>query len=83
MYYKITKDSYITVIGTGNGGTPITDEEYENIRSILRNRPTAESGYEYRLKEDLTWELVESPAVDPVDDEISGYELLSMIEEVL
>lgn len=83
MYYKLTKDGYITVIGTGEGGTPITEEEYENIRSVLQNRPTAEDGYVYRLKEDLTWELVEVPIVEPTDDEISGYELLSMIEEVL
>lgn len=83
MYYKLTKDGYIAVIGTGEGGTPITEEEYEDILSILQNRLAAEDGYAYRLKEDLTWELVEVPIVEPTDDEISGIELLSMIEEVL
>ena len=83
MYYKLTKDGCILVVGTGNGGEPITEEEYESILSILQNRPTADDGYAYQLKEDLTWELVEVPIVEPADDEISGYELLNMIEEVL
>lgn len=83
MYYKLTKDGYIAVIGTGEGGTPITEEEYENILDVLQNRPTAEDGYAYRLREDLTWELVEVPVVDPDDEEVSGEELLTMIEEVL
>lgn len=83
MFYKLTKDGYIVVIGTGEGGTQITEEEYENILDALSNRPTADEGYTYRLKEDLTWELVEVPTVEPTDDEISGYELLGMIEEVL
>lgn len=83
MYYKLTKDGYITVIGTGDGGTQIATEEYENILDILRNKPTARSGYEYRLKEDLTWDLVEVSAVDPDACEIYGSELLDMIEGVL
>lgn len=83
MYYKLTKDGYILVVGTGDGGEQITEEEYESIRSAILNAPTTESGYEYLLKEDLTWELVEVPTVEPTDDEISGIELLTMIEEVL
>ena len=83
MYYKLTKDGYISAVGTGNGGEPITAEEYESIRSTILAAPEAESGYEYRLREDLTWELVEVPVVDPDDEEVSGEELLTMIEEVL
>lgn len=83
MFYKIVQDGYIIVVGTGNGGEPITAEEYERIRSAILNAPTAEIGYEYLLREDLTWELVEVPVVDPAEEEISGNELLSMIEEVL
>ena len=83
MYYKIMQDGYILVVGTGNGGELISEEEYESILSAIDNKPTAESGYAYRLKEDLTWELVEVPVVEPDDTEVSGYELLTMIEEVL
>jgi hypothetical protein len=82
-YYKLVEDGYIIAIGTGAGGEEITKEEYDEIMSIIRNKPTAESGYDYKLKEDLTWELVEVPEVEPTDDEISGDELLNMIEEVM
>jgi hypothetical protein len=82
-YYKVIEDGYIVAIGTGADGEEITKEEYDEIMSIIRNKPTAESGYDYKLKEDLTWELVEVPEVEPTDDEISGDELLNMIEEVM
>ena len=77
-YYKIIEGEYITAIGTGIGDVEITQEEYENILSIIRNRPTPEAGYTYKLRTDLTWELVEAP-VEPVDDEISDAEALDII----
>lgn len=75
-WFKNIKDEYITVIGTGAGDVEITQEEYENILSVIRNRPTPEAGYDYRLRTDLTWELVEAPAVD---DEIGADEALDII----
>lgn len=60
-YYKIIEDSYLTAIGKGPGGVEITAEEYEDILSVIRGKPTAEEGFGYRLKEGLTWELVEVP----------------------
>lgn len=77
-YYKIIEGEYITAIGTGIGDAEIAQEEYENILSIIRNRPTPEEGYTYRLRTDLTWEMVEAP-VEPVDDEISDAEALDII----
>lgn len=62
---------------------PITAEEYTEILAMFRNRPIAPDGYGYKLTESLEWELYELPAVEETDDEISGDELLSMIEEVL
>lgn len=82
-YYKLIEDGYVTAIGTGAGGVEILVDEYATILTTIQNKPTAEEGYDYRLKEDLTWELVEVPIVEPTDDEISGDELLDMIEEVL
>ena len=76
-YYKIIENDELTGIGTGAGGEEITQEEYENIFSIIRSRPIPEAGYDYRLKTDLTWELVEAP--EPVDDEISADEALDII----
>ena len=77
-YYKIIEGEYITAIGTGIGDVEIAQEEYENILSIIRDRPTPEAGYTYKLRTDLTWELVEAP-VEPVDDEISDAEALDII----
>lgn len=77
-YYKKIENDYIHVIGTGPGGEEITQEEYENILSAIRNRPTPDPGYDYRLRVDLTWALVEAPA-EPVDDEISADEALDII----
>ena len=62
---------------------PITAEEYAEILAMLRNPPAALEGWAYRLTEGLQWELYELPTVEELDDEISGDELLSMIEEVL
>ena len=64
-YYKTTNNGYIISIGTGFGGTEITEQEYAEILAVIRNKPTARDGYDYRLKTDLTWELVELPPVEP------------------
>lgn len=82
-YYKITENGYLVAIGTGAGGIEITAEEYENILTYIRNCPTAEEGYGYRLKEDLTWELYELPIVPEEETEITGDELMTMLEGVL
>lgn len=37
----------------------ITAQEYDNILSIIKAAPQAENGYEYRLRENLTWDRVE------------------------
>ena len=68
-YYKIIEDGYVLSIGTGSGGSEITKEEYEDIISVIRSAPTAEVGYGYRLKTDLTWELYELPPVEEVEQE--------------
>ena len=80
-YYKIIENGYLVGIGTGAGGIEITAEEYESLLNHIQNKPIAESGYDYRLKEDLTWELYELPIVP--EEEISSDELMTMIEGVL
>lgn len=77
-YYKIIEEEYLTVIGTGSGGVEISKEEYDRILFVVRSCPTAEPGYRYRLKADLTWELVEMPP-EPEDPEISDTEALDII----
>lgn len=68
-YYKQIENGYLLFVGTGPGGEEIAAEEYENILTIIHSRPTAEAGYGYRLKTDLTWELVELPPVEEIEEE--------------
>ncbi len=80
-YYKLTESDYLMAIGTGLGGTEITESEYNNILSIIRSRPTPPAGYSYRLKADLTWEQYElPPEPEPSDtDEITDDEAMAII----
>lgn len=78
-YYKIVDGGYITQIGTGMGYLEISAEEYALIKEMTKNRPTPPEGYDYRLREDLTWEEYELPIVDPVEEEISDEEALAII----
>lgn len=82
-YYKNIEGDYIIAIGTGAGDKEITHEEYEQILDAIRGCPIPESGYEYKLRADLTWELVEAEITPMDDQEISGEEFMSLFEEVL
>lgn len=79
-YNKQTSNNYILAIGTGQGGTEITEAEYNNIMSIIQARPQAE-GKDYKLKADLTWEeydLLPAPELSD-EDEISNDEALEIL----
>ena len=77
MFYKIVADNYIVAIGTGNGGEEITETRYNEILSMLRNRPVAPDGFDYRLTKELEWELYELPPVD--EPELTADEALDII----
>lgn len=79
-YNKQTSNNYILAIGTGYGGTEITETEYNEIMAIIQNHPTAE-GKGYRLKADLTWEEYDlPPEPEPSDeDELSEAEALDIL----
>lgn len=65
-YFKRIEDGYITMIGTGNGGTEITDAEYAEIMLNISNKPEETALIGYRLKTDLTWEQYEKePEEEP------------------
>lgn len=81
-YYKNIEDGYLTTIGTGAGGEEISKEEYEHILSIIRSRPTAEPGYMYWLKEDLSWELTEAPFIEEDDAESTEDDYIAALEEL-
>lgn len=69
-YYKLINDGYLVAVGTGAGGDEITKVDYNEMLEIIRNKPIAESGYDYRLRADtLEWELVEVPVIDEQPEE--------------
>ena len=79
-YYKQLSDNYILAIGTGPGGTEITETEYNSILSVIQSRPTSET-QGYRLRADLTWEAYDlPPAPEPSDDdELSNEEAFNIL----
>ena len=80
VYYKQLSDNYILAIGTGPGGTEITETEYNSILSAIQSRPTSET-QGYRLRTDLTWEAYDLPPEleSSDDDEISNEEALNIL----
>ena len=58
-YYKNIENGYIASISTQHGQIEITEVEYNSILSAIKNKPIAPDGYEYKLRENLTLELVE------------------------
>lgn len=78
-YYKTIENGYITSIGTGGGGTEITESEYNTIMAIIQNKPARTETTDYHLRKDMTWESyeVEPPVTDdtPPDNlnEVSEY----------
>lgn len=69
-YYKLINDGYVISIGKGGlQGVEITKEEYDSIRNVISTAPS-EDGYNFRLKEDMTWEKIvaEVAEVDATTD---------------
>ena len=80
-YYKNVIDGYISSLEKREShasGKEITEAEYNNILSIIRNKPTAPDGYGYRLTDALEWELYEIPVEDDAP-EITEAEALEII----
>jgi len=71
-YYKYIIDGYIEGIGEATGDGNITEAEYNEILSLVQNRPIPQEGYGLRLKTDLTWEEYElppEPEPEPTEEE--------------
>lgn len=69
-YKKIIVDGYILGLAEVEQNGNISKEEYDRITEIIRNKPIAESGFDYRLRADsIEWELVEVPAEEEQTEE--------------
>lgn len=68
-HYRVDKDGYLLSIGTGNGGVEITEEEYNHILEVIRNKPEGD----YILTSSLEWEAYtpeEPTEIGPTTEEI-------------
>ena len=61
MKFYIVENGYITASGEDDC-TAADMPNAEEVERLLGNYPTPPDGYEYRLKADLTWELIALPA---------------------
>ena len=82
-YYKHIENGYILAIGTGGNDTEIIENEYNEIMSVIQNKPARTETTDYHLKEDLTWEAFEVEPVDPAEEELTPEELLQAAEAAL
>lgn len=67
-YYKRTSGIYILAVGTGIGGTEITEEEYNRIFAAIKTKPETTETTDYMLRDDLIWEAY---VVEPISEQIS------------
>lgn len=94
-YYKQISDTYLTAIGTGRGGTEITEEEYNALLAEIREKAAlVDKLYSGEItiedvpadwQEEIQRRANERIAAEGAaeEQEISGDEFLTMIEEVL
>ena len=85
MYYKEIEDNILIAIGEskviGEGQIEITVEEYNNILSIIQNKPEDTETIIYKLHADtleyVGYDRPEEPVIEPTDPVID-----SIISEV-
>lgn len=80
-YYKVIENGYIYLVGTNCGGQEITEQVFNTIMQVIRNKPKAKEGYDYKLKEDLEWELFELPIFDD-EEEATEADYQSALEDL-
>ena len=78
MWYKQIENGYIVAIGIGGGGVSITEEEYNEIMTIIQSKPPRANATDYHLREDLTWEAFEIEYIE-VEEPPEAEELLDIL----
>ena len=66
-------------IGTNCGGTEIMESEYDEIMTVIHNKPQATETTDYRLKTDLTWEPYEVDPPEPPSEDVDDSEALEIL----
>lgn len=78
MFTKTIDNGYIVCVGTGGMGEAITEDEYNEILNVIRNKPARTATTDYWLREDLTWEEheIEPPDPDPEIDDSEAWDII-------
>ena len=76
MFYYKNGGTYVASHVEIPTAEEITETEYNRIKSIVSNRPTAPDGFAYRLTAEMEWELYELDLEDP---ELTEAEVLDII----
>lgn len=84
MYLVNKENGYIhsVVSGVSAANSIITEAEYIEIKTIIENMPTAPSGFGYRLKENLEWELYELPEEPERELEATEQDYIEALEQL-
>lgn len=81
-YIIVKQNGYIVSVGTGNSGTEISEEKYNEILFVIHNKPKGTTTTDYRLREDLTWEEYEIPPIpEPEPDANEIVDILTGVSE--
>lgn len=64
-YYMIADNNYIYEIGVGASGEEISEELYDEIVDLIREKPAATETVDYYLTVALEWEPHQVQPVDP------------------
>ena len=80
MYYRTTRNDRIILVGISSAPMQeeITEEEYNETMTAVRNKPEETEKIGYWLKTDLTWEQYGKDPPDP-DPEVDDGELLNIL----
>lgn len=86
-YYKLVIDNFIMCVlstSTRDCGAEIDREEYDAIADAISGKPSAPSGYTYKLHADnLEWELVELPPdPDPPEEDATEEDYQNALEQM-
>ena len=84
-YCLIISDGYINGFCQSEDSVlnPITEAEFNRIKSIHSERPAAQDGFTYKLKADtLTWELVELPPIDDTDEDATESDYIDALNDL-
>lgn len=63
-------------------GAEITEGEYTNILQIIKTKPIAPEGYDYRLNDALGWELYELPTEPTIEESATEEDYIKALERL-